>query len=443
MPASPLDSAIYRDLFGDAETARLFTDSAEIRAMMLVEGALAKVQGELGLIPDTAAEAIHRAAHQLQIDPAELAEATGRNGVPVPALVEAFRAAMRAPEHAPFLHWGATSQDIIDTAAALRLRQALAIFEERLKSLAARLGSLAEAHADTPMLARTYGQAAVPTSFGAVVAGWGAPLLRHLERLSTVRSDVALVSMAGAGGTLSAMDRGAEVRAALARALGLHDPGGSRHATRDGVAGLAAWCAGVTGSLAKMGDDLVFLTATGIGEVRLGDAGASSTMPQKANPVGPSALVALAGLVAPLAQSVHAALVHPHQRDGGAWFTEWLALPQSVIATGSALATALRVVDDLSPDTEAMARNIDATGGAVFAEALSFALARRMSRPEAQEAVKALLARAASETRPLAEVAAETHPEIDLDGIFDPARQLGEAPAEARAFAMAAAAHRK
>jgi 3-carboxy-cis,cis-muconate cycloisomerase len=137
MPASPLDSAIYRDLLGDAEVGRLFTDTAEVRAMLLVEGALAEVQGEMGLIPETAAKAIHRAALELQIDPGALAAETGRNAVPVPALVAAFRAEMKAPEHAQYVHWGATSQDIMDTALMLRLRRVLEIAEARLDAVLA------------------------------------------------------------------------------------------------------------------------------------------------------------------------------------------------------------------------------------------------------------------------------------------------------------------
>jgi hypothetical protein len=135
MPASPLDSAIYRDLLGDAEVGRLFTDTAEVRAMLLVEGALAEVQGEMGLIPETAAKAIHRAALELQIDPGALAAETGRNAVPVPALVAAFRAEMKAPEHAQYVHWGATSQDIMDTALMLRLRRVLEIAEARMDAV--------------------------------------------------------------------------------------------------------------------------------------------------------------------------------------------------------------------------------------------------------------------------------------------------------------------
>ncbi|MGI9395807.1 MAG: lyase family protein, partial [Boseongicola sp.] len=384
MPATPLDSALYRDLFGDVEVGQLFTDTAELRAMMLVEGALAKAQSQLGVIPETSGHAIHRAAHEMQMDPASLAEPTGRNGVPVPGFVAAFREAMNAPEHAQFVHWGATSQDIIDTALALRIRQSLSILDTRLSTLLARLGEMADIHATTPMVARTWGQAAVPTSFGAVVASWGAPMLRHRERLADVRKGIEVVTLSGAAGTLAAMDKGPQVRATLAKSLELSDPGESRHSTRDGPAALAAWIAGVSSGLGKFGEDLIFLAATGIGEVCLSRGGSSSTMPQKFNPVGPSALVALGRLNVALNATMQSAAIHANQRDGAAWFTEWLTLPQMILAAARGLATANDIATALTPNEDAMSANIDATGGAIFAEALSFELARVMPRPKAQ-----------------------------------------------------------
>ena len=198
MPAALADSALHRPLFGDEATAALFTDSAEIRAMLLVEGALARVQGRLGLIPETAAAAIDRASREVQIDPAALGPEAAVNGVPVPGLVAAFRKAMQAPEHAQYLHWGATSQDIVDTALTLRLRRVTQDWDARLGRLIAALGALAGAHADLPMAARTYGQAATPTGFGAVVAGWGWPLIHHRARLAEVADHLRAIRAQGA-----------------------------------------------------------------------------------------------------------------------------------------------------------------------------------------------------------------------------------------------------
>lgn len=444
MPASPADSAIYGKLLGDSEVGQLFTDSAEVRACMLVEGALAKVQGELGLIPQISAAAIHRASMELQLDPGGLRQSVGISAVPVPQLVTMFRDAMQAPEHATWLHWGATSQDIMDTALALRLRQALSIIDGRLAALIAALADLAEDHADLPMAARTYGQAAVATTFGAVAASWGLPLLRHRARLTQVRADVQAVSLSGAAGTLSAMgDKGAEVRAGLAAALGLADPGASWHTSRDGIAALSGWLTGLAGSLGKMGEDLLLFTQSGLNEVRLASGGGSSTMPQKSNPVTPSVLSAIARQAVGLNTAIQSALPHRQQRDAAAWMVEWMSLPQLIILTGRALEVAGDLGRTLAPDARAMIRQIDATQGMIFAEALSFALAAAMPRPEAQAASKALIARAQESGRTLQEVTREAYPDLDHAQIFQPSRQLGVAPAEARGFARQARASLK
>ena len=441
MPASAIDSAIYRDLFYDAEVGKLFTDSAEIRAMMVVEGALAKAQASLGLIPETAAAAIHRAGLEVQIDPAGLAAATGQNAVVVPALVSAFREAMNAPEHAAYMHWGATSQDIMDTGLVLRLRQVLAIHHDRLTALVKALGHLADAHADQPMAGRTYGQVATPTSFGAVVASWGAPLIRHLDRLADLKPRLLQVSLSGAAGTLSAMgSEGPQVRAALAKALGLGDPGASWHSTRDSIAEFSGWLTLVTGTLGKIGEDLLLMTQTGIGEVTLASGGGSSTMPQKSNPVLPSVLVALARHTNTLNGAIQGAALHRQQRDGAAWMTEWLSLPQVALASARALAVADDLAQGITPNPDRMRAAIDDGLGLTYAEALSFALAGTMPRPEAQKAVKAVCAEARDSGTPLATLAARHWPETVSASLFTPEAQLGQAPAEARAFAAAARA---
>ncbi|MFG6081018.1 lyase family protein [Paracoccus litorisediminis] len=433
MPASAADSAIYRNLFSDDATAALFTDSAEIRAMLLVEGVLARVQGELGLIPEAAAAYIDRSSREVQIDPTALAAETAINGVPIPGLVAAFRKAMQAPEYAQYLHWGATSQDIMETALALRLRRVTASWDESLGQLITALGALARTHADLPMAARTYGQAATPTSFGAAVAGWGHPLLRHRARLTPIASDLATVSLGGAAGTLSAMGSdGPAVRAALAQALGLTDPGHSWHAERDRIGVFAAWMSGLATSLAKMGEDLILMTQSGINEITLEGAGGSSTMPQKQNPVGPSVLVALARQSVALAAALQGAGIHRQQRDGAAWFVEWLTLPQLCISTGRALALALELAGRIAPDARAMARGLDDGTGLIHAEAYTFALARHMPRPEAQSRIKALCVEAQAGKLSLPELVARDFPELDLSA----AGGLGAAPAEARAFAQ-------
>lgn len=435
MPANPADSALYRDLFGDDETARLLSDSAVLRAMLLVEGQLALVQGGLGLIPADAAAYIDRASREVVLDPSALSADTARNGVPIPALLAAFRKEAQAPDLMQYLHWGATSQDIMDTAQALRLRRICDLYDARLQALLARLGQMAAAHAEVPMAGRTYGQNATPTSFGSLIAAWGRPLLRHRVRLAGLRHDVAVVSLSGAAGTLAAMGPlGAEVRAGLARALALRDPGASWHAERDGLAAFAAWMAGLCASLAKMGQDLILLSQSGLAEITISGAGGSSTMPQKQNPVGPSALVALSRQATALSAVMQDATVHGLQRDGAAWFTEWLTLPPLCLATGRALSLGLDLAGKISPDADAMARNLGQDGGLIHAEALTFALAQQMPRPEAAAIVASLVAEVRNGQGTLLALAKARWPEVDLS------QSLGTAPDEARAFAALVAA---
>lgn len=438
MPASPADSSLYRALFGDDETARLFSDAAEIRAILLVEGALARVQGQLGLIPASAAATIDRLSREVLIDPASLAAETARNGVPVPGLLAAFRKATGAPDALQYLHWGATSQDMMDTALALRLRQVLALWSDRLDALITRLGALAHDHADVPFAARTYGQFATPTSFGAVVASWGWPLLHWKARFAPLRPLVQKVSLSGAAGTLSALgDKGPQVRAALATALELTDPGHSWHSDRSGMAELAGFAAGLAGSLAKIGEDVLLLAQSGLDEVRLAGSGGSSTMPQKENPVGPSALVALARQIIGLAPLLQGAAAHRQNRDGAAWYTEWLVLPQLCFSLSRSLTLACEVVAALRPDPAAMQRLLEQGSGLIHAEALSFALSEQMPRPEALAAVRSLCQEAQVIGTPLLALAETRFPGRQI-AAKSRRYGLGAAPAEARAFARQA-----
>lgn len=441
MAASVFDSPLYARLFPSGEVGRLFTDTAELRAMLLVEGALARAQGAMGIIPETAAAFIHRAAMELQIDPAGLATPTGQNGVSVPGLVAAFRKAMEAPEHAQFVHWGATSQDIIDTGLMLRLSRMLDLQEAALRDLLAGLGQLADDHAATPMAARTYGQHATPTSFGATVAHWGAPLLDLLEGLPGLRASSLWVSLSGAAGTAAALGAdAARLRAELAKALGLQDPARSWHSDRGPILRLADWQTRLALALGKMAEDLLILTQTGIGEVSLGAAGASSTMPQKQNPVLPSAMAATSRHGAGLNATLQGAALHRLDRDGGAWFTEWLTLPQLCLATTATLLHGQTLAHSLQPVPDAMLAALGAGQNLIHAEALSFALADHLPRPAAQAAIKALCRKAAETGGDLADLAQADYPDLDLASVFDPAQQMGHAPADARAFARQAKA---
>ncbi len=427
MAVSPFESAWASPHLGDAETAALFSDTAEIAAMVRVEAALAQVQGSLGVIPAAAGEAIAAALDGVVVDPAALGPGTAGSGIPVPALVKALRLIVGG-DAAQYVHWGATTQDIVDTGLVLRLARLCDLLGGRLEAVIAALADQARAHRELVMAARTWGQIATPTTLGLRVAGWLAPLLRHRARLAQLRPRLLVVSCGGASGTMAAMGQaGPAVEAALAGALGLGVPPKPWHVERDSIAELGGWLSLVTGSLAKMGADLKLMAAHGT--ARSGAAGGSSTMPQKANPVGAEALVALARQNAASLAALHGALVHAEERDAAAWTSEWLVLPSMAVATGAALRHASELARTLQPDAEALRAEIAATRGTLLAEAAQFALAAHMPRPEAQDLVKAAVADLAPGEDLVAALRRRTDAPVDWRAFADPARHTGAAAA--------------
>jgi 3-carboxy-cis,cis-muconate cycloisomerase len=408
MSVSAFDSAMLGGLLGDGTVSALLDDRARIRAMLRVEAALARVQGELGIIPQAAAPAIAVTAAALEIEPAELAAGTAKDGVPVPALVKALRQAVDTP-HADHVHYGATSQDIVDTALVLTVAPVLELIAGRLHDGIELLAGLAERHAATIMAGRTRFQLASPTTFGLKAAGWAAPLRRHLDRLAELRPRLEVVSLAGASGNLASLGgRGPEVEAALAQELGLGVAMAPWHAARDTLAELAGWLSLVTGSFAKIGLDVLLLAQNEVGEVRPGSGGGSSTMPHKANPVAAEVLVALARSSAERVAAMHHALIHAHERDGSAWLAEWLSLPDLLVAAGAASRTALALLQDLVVDADAMTGRATAAPGLLFSEPAVFALAAVMPRGKAEAHVSAAAKIALADGRHLVDVLAES-----------------------------------
>ena len=393
-------------LLVDAELDAVMGDVACAAAMVRVERALASVQGRLGVIDGADAERIAAALDGFTPDLDRLRQGTAEAGVPVPALVAQLRKAVGG-DAGDRVHWGATSQDILDTAAVLQLRDALWIVEARLDAAIDGLAALAAKHRDTPLMARTRYQQAIPTVFGLKAAGWLAPLLRHRQRLAELRPRLLVVQFGGAAGNLAALgERGVAVMEGLALELDLGCPPMPWHSQRDGFAELGGWLALLTGSLGKLGQDVLLLAQNEVGEVREAEGGGSSTMPQKSNPVRAEALVTLARANAGRLADLHQAMLHAHERDGAAWVLEWAVLPAMVTAAGSALAHAARLATTLVVDAAAMRRTMDATLGLPLAEAASFALAAHMPRAEAQALVKAAAGDALASGRDLIELLA-------------------------------------
>ncbi|MBO6727486.1 MAG: 3-carboxy-cis,cis-muconate cycloisomerase [Rhizobiaceae bacterium] len=347
MTVSSFDHPFLSSFLGDAETAELFSAKADLDAMLAFEAALAIAEGAAGIIPSGAASAIEKAIAGFRPDTSALREATARDGVVVPELVRQLREA--AGEHGRHVHFGATSQDVIDTSLALRLSKALELVAERLGALDKVLADLDTRFGQLEVMAHTRMQAAVPVPAARKIASWRDPLKRCRERLAGIRADVAILHFGGAAGTLDKLgDKADAVTEALAQKLGLAAVERARHSERDGVAAYASWLSLVTGSLGKMGQDIVLMAQSEVGEVRLASGGGSSAMPHKVNPVGAEALVALARFNATLVGGMHHALVHENERSGAAWTLEWLILPQMTVATGAALRTAAELLAGVS-----------------------------------------------------------------------------------------------
>jgi 3-carboxy-cis,cis-muconate cycloisomerase len=419
MAVSPFDSALHAPLVGDAEIAPFFADAAAIEAMIAVERALARAEGRLGVIPAEAAAEIDARLSQVVVEAGALADGTAAAGVPVPTLVAVLRGALR-PEAARWLHWGATSQDIVDTGLALRLERAMGVLEGRIEHLLARLDAAAERWRDLPMAGRTRSQVAAPIAFGARCGAWAGPFRGLRSELADLRPRVARVQLGGSVGTNAVLaGQGEAVSAALAAELGLA-AAGPWHTDRRGLVAFGGWCAGVAGAAGKMAGDLVLMGRSESAEARAGAGGGSSTMPQKANPVAAETVVGLARYAAVLVPAMQLATLHAEERDGSAWMLEWLALPQLVVAAGAALRHALALVEGLAPDQARMQAILALDGGAAMAEAATFLLAREMPRPEAERIVRQAMARARSDGLRLDEALALLAPGRDWQRALDP-----------------------
>lgn len=416
-------------LFGDDELARFFTEASEVDAMVAVEKALARVQGRLELISPAAAAAIDRALPT--IDYATVRAGMEASGIPTIALLAEFRGALDA-DAAAALHFGATSQDVMDTGFVLRLRDALAIVDRRLQEVIAALAALANAHRSTVMLARTRWQQALPTTFGAKVANWIAPLVRHRHRLAEIEPRLFCVQLGGAAGTLSAMGPdGVRVMEDLARELALSCPPAPWHVQRDSMIEAGQWLALVAGSLGKMGLDVSLLAQSELAEVaESGESGrgGSSTLPQKVNPVVSDVLVSIARQLAAHAGALHQAALAEHERGASAWQLEWLNLPPMVELTGAALRHALFLARNLVVDTQRMSANLDAANGLYLAEPATFALAEHVHRSEAKRLVKEAIGKSRAENRHFIDcLAALTSAPVAWDRLRDPRNACGVA----------------
>jgi 3-carboxy-cis,cis-muconate cycloisomerase len=418
---------------------RIFSDEAYIQSLIEFEAALARAEATAGVIPAADAPIIAAACRVEEFNLAELASQAALAGNVAIPLVKSLTALVtkQNKDAARFVHWGATSQDAIDTAVVLQLRRALKVMDQDLARLISALAALADKHRATPVAARTWMQQALPTTFGFIVAGWLDAILRHRSRLSDLRTRNLALQFGGAVGTLAALsDRGPAVAEALAEELRLPLPHIPWHTHRDRIVEIAAALGLCTGTLGKIARDISLHAQTEIAELAepAGDGrGGSSTMPQKRNPVTCATVLAAAQRVPGLVSTMLSSMVQEQERGLGGWQAEWETLPEIVSLAGGALHHLAEMLPILHVDAKRMSTNLDATHGLIFAEAVTMALADRLGKMPAHMLIESACKKTQAENRHLKEVLREEpglHGYLtpaDLEGLFDVRNYLGSA----------------
>ncbi len=432
-------------LFSTAGMSAVFSPEAHVREMLAFEAALARAEARAGIIPQEAATVITASCKEELFDVAALYREAAAAGTPAIPLVRMLTARIEG-EAQKFVHWGATSQDVIDTALMLQMRDGLDLLVEGLLGVCAACATLAERHRHTLMAGRTLLQQALPITFGLKAARWLALAVRQAHALREQRERRLAVQLGGAAGTLASLgDAGLRVVELLAEELGLSAPDLPWHSERDRIAGVAGALGVAAGAMAKIASDVAHLAQTEVGEVSEGAApgkGGSSAMPQKHNPVDATFASASARLAVGMVPVILSAMAQEHERAVGGWQAEWEAVPALFRFTASAVERVRGAVGGLQVDPARMRTNLDLTGGLIMAESLAMALAPHVGRPEAQRIVQASCDRAIRSGAGLRQAAladvqvrAILSPE-EIDRALDPSGYLGSTDAFIeRAFA--------
>jgi 3-carboxy-cis,cis-muconate cycloisomerase len=425
------DPGLFDGVLGRGPVREQVDDAAWLQAMLDAEAGLAYAQAEAGLITREQADTIAEFCRADRYDLAELGRDAAAGGNPVIPLVRALTTAVYAAdqEAAKYVHRGATSQDILDTAAMLVAYRATEPLLDDLTAAAETVARLADEHRATLMPGRTLLQHALPITFGLTAAGWLVALDSATVGLTRVRSERLAVQLGGASGTLASLgESGVRVLAAYADVLGLPEPAVPWHTDRTRVAELAGALGTLAGAVAKIARDIVLLAQTEVAEVAEGTPGGSSTMPHKRNPVAAVSAVAAATRAPGLVSTLFGAMAQEHQRGAGAWHAEWLPLRDLLGTVGSAVASLRQCLDGLRVDADRMRANLDLTGGHLLTERVTGALAKRLGRLGAHDTVTTASAAALSAGRPLGEVLVEAGiPADEVTALLDPAGYLGSA----------------
>jgi len=344
---TPFAAPILSGLLADEKITKLFSIREELETMIAIEGALTLSQAKTGIVPEDAAQAIMNALSDFEPSLQKISEATAIDGVVVPELVRQIRDHVGAP-HNTHIHFGATSQDIIDTSLVLRLRECIKIYRSRIGELLTLLETHAKQFENHVLVGRTRMQAAKPITVANKIENWAEPLRTSLERLGELEPRLLVLQFGGAVGTLDELgEKAKEVSAFLAADLKLNNPDKSWHTDRSSIAEFASWLSLVTGALGKIGTDIALMAQNEISEIKLSGGGSSSSMPHKQNPVKAEALVSLARFNAAQLAGIHHALVHEQERSGAAWTLEWMLLPQMCVATGAATRQAIALLNSI------------------------------------------------------------------------------------------------
>jgi 3-carboxy-cis,cis-muconate cycloisomerase len=438
MPSTTIDSAVFRDIFSTEAMRRVFSDENRIQKYLDFEAGLARAQSRLGIIPKEAAEEICKNCNVAEIDFIKLKTQTERIGYPVLPVVQQLVALCR-DGLGEWCHWGATTQDITDSATVLQIREALVLVEAHLDGIIGALAGLARKYRDTPMAGRSNLQQAVPITFGYKMATLLAAFERHKERLSELRKRVLVGEFGGAAGTLSSLGgRGLETQAELMKELKLGQPAIAWHTVRDTIAEVGCFLGLVTGTCGKIAFDVKLMMQTEVEELYEPfheGRGSSSTMPQKRNPISSVYITALTSVVRQQTAALLDAMVEDHERATGPWEIEWIVLPEIFCLAAGALNQTEFMLTGLQVDEKKMRANLDLTKGLIVSEAVMMGLGPYLGRQYAHDLVYDICRKVVATGRPLADLLAESDEitkHLDraaLAKLCDPGSYLGEAGA--------------
>ena len=434
MAAHILDSRFLQDLYGTPEMRAVFDEMHLLQKWLDAEAALAQAEAELGIIPAEASLEITRKAVAEQLDLPRLKQLIDQTVHPIVPVIRVLEQACEG-EAGEYIHWGATTQDIMDTGMILQAKEALAIIEERLASLAGALADSARKYRDVPMAGRTHGQQALPITFGYKIAVWLAEVNRHRERIAELKPRLLVGEFGGAVGTLASVaEHGFEIQAGMLRRLGLAVPLISWHASRDNLAEFASTLGLIAATMGKIAHEVISLQRTEIAEVEepfnVGKVG-SSTMPHKRNPMLCEAIVALARLTLRDTPAAMDAMIQEHERDWAGDHMEWAYLPEMCIMADGALHLTLRVIRGLLVYPERMRANLDQTNGLMLSEAVMLSLAQKIGRQSAHDVVYECAMRAVEQRLAFRQTLAE-HPVVsrhltgqEIEKLLDPMHYTG------------------